>query len=90
MLPAVNENAPAAVLSPLDDHMGLDIARTLGRRGIPVYGVDPHSRVAGACSQYCHYRRCPPLEKEGGTAFLEYMKEFGKSFEEKPDRKSGG
>jgi len=84
MLPAVNENAPAAVLSPLDDHMGLDIARTLGRRGIPVYGIDPNSRVAGACSKYCHYRRCPPLEKEGGTAFLEYMKEFGKSFEEKP------
>ncbi len=46
-------SAPAVVLglSPT----GLGVARSLGRRGVPVYGVDANPSAVGRHSRYCHY-----------------------------------
>ena len=52
------ERTPA-VVTPLDEHMGLDIARSLGKRGIPVYGFDWDPKVVGAKSKYCQLVLCP-------------------------------
>jgi predicted ATP-grasp superfamily ATP-dependent carboligase len=57
--------------------MGLDIARSLGRRGIPVYGLDPDPTVAGAKSKHCQLVVCPdPRARE--QAFLAFMEEWGR------------
>jgi D-aspartate ligase len=44
-----------AVVTPLDIHMGVDIARSLGRRGIPVYGVDADRATPGRSSRYVRF-----------------------------------
>jgi predicted ATP-grasp superfamily ATP-dependent carboligase len=59
-----------AVLLPYDEHMGLDIARSLGRHGIPVYAVDPASMVSG--SKYCSWVRSPD-PREAEEEFLEFL-----------------
>ncbi len=67
-----------AVVTPLDEHMGLDIARSLGRRGIPVIGIDPDPEVAGRASKYCTLVVCPDpkvLEQE----YVQYLMDWGKA-----------
>jgi len=57
--------------------MGLDIARSLGRRGIPVYGIDPcRSAVAGR-SRYCRLVVCPDPSRDE-EAYVEFLLEWGR------------
>jgi D-aspartate ligase len=66
-----------AVVTPLDEHMGLDIARALGKRDVPVYGIDPDSRAVGGKSKYCQLIVCPnPAESE--SDYLQFLLEWGK------------
>ncbi|MDO9087619.1 MAG: hypothetical protein Q7U53_15530 [Anaerolineaceae bacterium] len=68
----------SAVISPLDEHMGLDIARSLGRRGIKVFGFDPDPKAVARVSNYCELVVCPDLrysEKE----FIQFLIEWGKT-----------
>lgn len=61
---------PAAVVSTMSSS-GLAIVRSLGRRGVTVYAVDPAAGDAGLRSRYCTPRTCPPLADEDAyTAFL--------------------
>jgi predicted ATP-grasp superfamily ATP-dependent carboligase len=46
---------PPAVVTPLDVHMGVDIARSLGRRGIAVYGLDGDRATPGRSSRYVRF-----------------------------------
>lgn len=65
------------VISPLDEHMALDIARCLGRRGVSVYGMDPDPRVRGGKSKYCRLVQCPdPHRDENG--FVDFPVDWGK------------
>lgn len=48
---------PPAVVLPMDAPAALGIARSLGRRGISVYGVDPEPSAIGMYSRYV--RACP-------------------------------
>jgi D-aspartate ligase len=66
--PSSKQPTPA-VVTPLDEHMGLDIARSLGRLGIPVYGIDPDPKAVGGQSKYCQLVVCP----DPGTAETEYI-----------------
>jgi len=56
---------------------GLGVIRSLGRRGIPVIGLDPYSREIGHFSRYCQGIVCPdPKTKEGEYVdFLLYLGE---------------
>lgn len=66
-----------AVVTPLDEHAGIDIARSLGRRGIPVYGIDPDPRAVGGKSKYCQLVVCPdPKEAEGD--YVQFLIDWGK------------
>ena len=66
-----------AVVTPLDEHMGLDIARSLGRRGIPVYGIDPDPNAVGGKSKYCQLVACPN-PKDAKEDYLRFLIEWGK------------
>ena len=73
----------AAVVTPLDEHMGLDIARSLGRRGIPVYGIDPDPEVAGRASKYCKLVICPD-PKVAAQNYVQFLVDWGKTQNIKP------
>jgi D-aspartate ligase len=65
-----------AVVTPLDEHMGLDIARSLGKRGIPVYGVDSDPKAPGRFSKYIRFVQGPdPHESE--TEYVQFLLDLG-------------
>lgn len=63
---------------PLDEHMGLDIARSLGKRGIPVYGIDSDPRVVGRHSRYCRFVQGPNPKRDGEADYVSFLVGFGK------------
>jgi len=78
-------NKAPAIVTPLDDHMGIDIARSLGKRDIPVYGIDTltdHSRP-GKHSKYCQFVESPPIDERSGENFIQFLVEFGKTQKKK-------
>jgi D-aspartate ligase len=68
-----------AVVTPFDEHMGLDIARSLSSRGIPVYGLDSNRDAVGRYSKHARFVLCPQLEEDGGVHYLKFLLDFGKS-----------
>jgi predicted ATP-grasp superfamily ATP-dependent carboligase len=70
---------PAAVVCPLDDHMGLDIARSLSAKGVRVFGVDTDAHVPGKYSNACEFVHCPYSEESDETAYIGFLVEFGAS-----------
>ncbi len=67
-----------AVVTPLDEHMGLDIARSLAKRKIPVYGIDSDPHTPGRYSKCCHFLLCPDPEVAAGADYLQFLVDFGK------------
>lgn len=61
---------------------GLSIARSLGRKGIPVYGIDS-SLEAGMYSRYCQAKVSPRVQDEE-EEFLEFLLQLSKPGNEKP------
>ncbi|MEW6102054.1 MAG: hypothetical protein AB1481_07180 [Candidatus Omnitrophota bacterium] len=62
---------------------GLSVARSLGRKGIPVFGMNSTKYQAGMFSRYCKPVICPdPLRDESG--FLEFLVKFAKRHPQKP------
>ncbi len=70
-------NKRPAVVTPLDEHMGLDIARSLGKRGIPVYGIDPDPKAVGKSSKYCKLVTCPN-PKTAEQDYMRFLIEWGR------------
>jgi D-aspartate ligase len=66
------------VITPLDEHMGLDIARSLGKRGIPIYGIDADPKAPGKYSKYVHFVQSPDPEKDDGSSYIQFLVDFGK------------
>jgi D-aspartate ligase len=65
-----------AVITPMDEHMGLDIARSLGPRGIPVFGLDPDRRNPGRKSKYCELVVAPdPHSAE--DEYVQFLVDWG-------------
>lgn len=62
---------------------GLAVARSLGRRGVPVIGLDQDENGYGLHSRYANVAgRCPyPLEDE--RAFIDLLIEIGRSLKQK-------
>ena len=67
---------PAAVVLEMDVH-GLAIARSLGRRGIQVWGVDKRAGRWSLHSRYCHGVVAPDLNRGDGP-LLEALIELGR------------
>jgi predicted ATP-grasp superfamily ATP-dependent carboligase len=66
-----------AVVTPLDYHMGVDIARSLGRRGVPVYGIDADPNTPGRGSRFVKLVVSPDWKKSE-EAFVQFMIDFGR------------
>jgi len=67
-----------AVVTPLDYHMGVDIARSLGRRGVPVYGIDADPHTPGRGCKYARLAVCPDPQKSK-EAFVQFLADFGRN-----------
>jgi predicted ATP-grasp superfamily ATP-dependent carboligase len=67
-----------AVVTPLNEHMGLDIARCLGKRGIPVYGIDPDPNIPGKHSRYCRFIKSPNPDTDSEIDYLQFLVKIGK------------
>jgi D-aspartate ligase len=72
---------PALVI-PADRPASLGIARSLGRRGIPVYGVDSDPLAIGMVSRYL--KPCPlPRSDDSEKNRLQFLLDLGKKLAEK-------
>lgn len=76
------KKTPAAVC-PVDDHMGLDIARILSSLGITVYGFDHSYNIPGRFSKYLKFIYCPYPENQE-EQYIGFLNEFAHSLDEKP------
>jgi len=73
---------PPAVVMPADRPASLGIARSLGRRGIPVYGIDADPHEIGMASKYL--KPCPlPGADTSDAARLQFLVDLGKKLGEK-------
>jgi len=70
------DHTPAFV-APADIHMGLDIARSLGRRGIPVRGVDADRATATRSSRYLSVGRAPDPHHDP-DGFVDELERIGR------------
>jgi len=70
---------PPAVLCPLDDHMGLDIARSLSAKGISVFGIDADASVPGKYSNALTFVHCPYSEEGREAEYIDFLVEFGQN-----------
>jgi len=70
-----------AVVTPFDEHMGLDIARSLSGRGIEVYGLDSNRDAVGQYSKHARFVLCPRIEDDRGARYLQFLLDFGRSLE---------
>ena len=66
------------LLTPMDEHMGLDIARSLGKRGIPIYALDSDPDAVGKFSKYVQFSTCPNPEEDDGISFIDFVVDFVK------------
>ena len=76
-----NYNGSAAIV--FSCHVnGLGIIRSLGRKGIPVLGLDYESNI-GLFSRYCQSMHCPDPKKDK-EGFVEFLIKIGPRFRERP------
>lgn len=73
---------PPAVVSYMS-YCGLGIVRSLGRRAIPVYALDPDPRQVGMDSRFCRSRVCPSIESDE-ERHIEFLIGLSKSLGQKP------
>ena len=70
--------APAVVF-PARQTNSLAVMRSLGRRGIPVIGLDDVPLSAGFFSRFCTGMLCPNPRQDDGP-FVEFLIGLGKTF----------
>ncbi|HET9177637.1 MAG TPA: carboxylate--amine ligase [Terriglobia bacterium] len=72
MLKFGDSSTPVVVLRS-DSHGGLNIMRSLGGLGVPVYNVDPNPWAPAFRSRYCRGRFLWDIERRPAEESLEYM-----------------
>lgn len=72
MLKIQDTSTPVVVLRS-DSHGGLNIMRSLGRLGVPVYNVDPNPWAPASCSRYCRRKFLWDIEHCSAQESLHFM-----------------
>ena len=72
---------PAVVL--YMSYSGLAIVRSLGKKNIPVYAMDPDKNQIGMNSRYCESIVCPSVE-ENERKHVDFLIDFAKKLKTKP------
>ena len=76
----VTPDAAPAVVAPADIHMGLDIARSLGRRGIRVRGLDEDRSAPSRASRYLTVSGAPDAGRDP-DGFVGRLERLGRSLD---------
>ena len=63
-------------------YSGLGIVRSLGRRGVPVYALDPNANQIGIDSHYCKGLVCPAIE-DSEKEHIDFLIELSQSLGQK-------
>lgn len=69
----IRDNTTPVVVLRSDSHGGLNIMRSLGRLGVPVYNVDPNPWAPAFRSRYCKGKFLWDIEHRPAEESLEYM-----------------
>src|SRR5215470_13285170 len=77
-----NMTKPAAIVTYMG-YSGLGIVRSLGRRGIRVFTLDPDLTEIGMSSRFCTRQECPPIEKSERDNF-DFLARLASSLSDKP------
>jgi len=72
MLTLQDNSTPVVVLRS-DSHGGLNIMRSLGRLGVPIYNVDPGPWAPANCSRYCRQKFLWDIEHQLALKSLDYL-----------------
>lgn len=78
----MNSAYPPAVVTYMS-YSGLGIVRSLGRRGIPVYALDPHPKEIGMDSRFCRSKVCPSIGSNE-EKHIEYLIHLSETLGQKP------
>ena len=70
-------STPVAVLRSVG-YGGLNIIRSLGRLGVPVYNIDPNPFAPAFCSRYCRGRFVGDIERWPADRALDYLQKVGR------------
>ena len=79
----INVSVPVVVLGP-DHHGSLCLVRTLGRMGIPVYGVGTRPRSAGMISRYCRKKFIMNGSAATAGQLVEFLHDVSRQIEGRP------
>src|SRR5437762_14107650 len=74
----INPSVPAVVLG--FHYGGLGVARSLGRLGVRVHGVDRDPRAAGFASRYCRTAHVWDCEQAPVADTLAFLDDVGRKF----------
>lgn len=76
---------PSVTVTPMDCHMGLDIARTLNSTGIKVFAVDSFydESAPGTYSKHIEFLESPKYSENDGKDYISFLLEHGKTQPEK-------
>jgi predicted ATP-grasp superfamily ATP-dependent carboligase len=74
----MDTSTPVVVLK-LEHYGGLGIVRSLGRLGIPVYGVEGHASAPGLVSRYCRGRFVWDVDTAAAEASVECLLIIGRT-----------
>jgi predicted ATP-grasp superfamily ATP-dependent carboligase len=69
----MHDNTTPVVVLRSDSHGGLNIMRSLGRLGVPVYNVDPNRWAPSYFSRYCKGKFVWDIEHRTAEESLEYL-----------------
>jgi predicted ATP-grasp superfamily ATP-dependent carboligase len=73
---SINNSTPVLVLK-LEHYGSLGIVRSLGRLGVPVYGLDASSNAPAAASRFCQGFFQWDIDRQPGRATVEYLLDLG-------------
>ena len=69
----IQDTSTPVVVLRSDSHGGLNIIRSLGRLGVPVYNVDPNPLAPAYFSRYCHGKFLWDIEHRPAQESAEYL-----------------
>jgi len=73
----IDGSTPAVVLV-CHRHVGVCITRTLGRLGVPVYGIDPYRGAPAFFSRYCRGKFIWDLHSAPAEQSVEFLRKVGR------------
>lgn len=79
----VDTSVPVVALK-LFDHCGVGMMRSLGRLGVPVYGIDANPGNPAFSSRYCRGRFIWNAENPNPESTTSFLQEIAQRFQERP------